>query len=255
MLRVPRVPGRRIKLNPLPGVTARLNAPAAAFGGPDLSPALEAIEALFEETSNPGAPIDPDLPEIDPQTRAEVEQLQANMAAAGDMYNQAGDAYREATSGPGGLFNLDADKLFSGGTRPDALLKWPTEDFEEIGQDHAGKLADPAQRALFEYLWDHDRAVEMPRAEAFIRAKQKEFRKGALTRFWQGADQVRDQLTEMLQVDWRNYKAVGGVYAEKLKIGLSVGASSEDLRARALDGVLAFNRAALESVIRLYGTI
>ena len=69
MPRVPRVPGRSIKLNPLPDVTARINAPAAAFGGPDMSPALKAIEALFEQTSNPNKPKDPNLPEIDPQRR------------------------------------------------------------------------------------------------------------------------------------------------------------------------------------------
>ncbi len=53
MPRGPRVPGRSIKLNPLPDTTQKLNAPAAAFGGPDLTPALKNLERLFEQTSNP----------------------------------------------------------------------------------------------------------------------------------------------------------------------------------------------------------
>jgi hypothetical protein len=40
MPRVPRVPGRSIKLNPLPDTTQKLNVPAAAFGGPDLTPRM-----------------------------------------------------------------------------------------------------------------------------------------------------------------------------------------------------------------------
>ncbi len=233
MARVPRVAGRSIKLNPLPDTTQKLNAPAAAFGGPDLTPALKHLERLFEQTSNlqkKGAPVDAkDAAPIDPQDAIIIDRLQADMAAAGDMFTQAQGAYREATGGDRGLYNLDAETLFSGGTRAEALLEWPTEDFDATGQGFASRLNDPRQRAIFEHLWDRDRAIELPRAEAYIRGREAEFRQGALARFWEGADRYRDDLTLIVEGNWRNYKAVANVYAEKLKDGLTIGASADDV--------------------------
>ena len=46
MPRVPRVPGRSIKLNPLPDTTQKLNAPAAALG----------TELLTHAALTPGLP-------------------------------------------------------------------------------------------------------------------------------------------------------------------------------------------------------
>ena len=96
MARVPRVIGRSIKLNPLPDTTQKLNAPAAAFGI-DLSPALKNLERLFEQTSNPqkkAAPApgdsqdDAEAAPIDPQDAIIIDRLQADMAAAGDMFTR-----------------------------------------------------------------------------------------------------------------------------------------------------------------------
>ncbi|MEE8517016.1 MAG: hypothetical protein V3T02_10290, partial [Alphaproteobacteria bacterium] len=112
------------------------------------------------------------------------DALRGDMAAAADMFTRAQGAFRDATRGDGGIYTKDADTLFSGGARAVDVLEAPTRDFDGTGQTFAARLNDPRQRALFEQLWERERALELPRAEAHVAAREAEFRSNALTRFW-----------------------------------------------------------------------
>jgi hypothetical protein len=200
MARVPRVTGRTVRLNPLPGPFQKFNTSADTFGI-NLEPALRNLAPLFKAGARGAdtAPVtDPDtaqaggdqafdhfdIPDADEDLlfpldggapdavfpgedsgNIRVPHLEGDMAVAANAYSWAEESFRATSRGAGGLYAQYADTLFGDGARPADVTARLAAEMEATGRSISSSLQDPRQRALFGQLWDRQRALELPRAQ------------------------------------------------------------------------------------------